>query len=1264
MKKYFGGNGISYFEIENLIKVLKSNDINLESINCQEVFLVDGEYDSDLEDVLINVLNAVSENNIDGGVSFYITPRIGTISSWSSKATNICHNLNLNINRVERAFKYTVVSGFDVEKIANLVFDKMTQSIIYNDDDLVNVFKAKQSETFKSVNIIAGGKSELANVNVEMGLALSEQEIEYLYQSFKNINRNPTDCELYMFAQANSEHCRHKIFNANWVIDGKEQDKSLFKMIRNTTEKSPVDVLSAYSDNAAVLKGGSEPRFYPNSDKKYGYTEEDVNILIKVETHNHPTSIEPYSGASTGVGGEIRDEGATGKGGKPKAGVCGFTVSDLNIPSYKHKWENGVSKPDHVASALDIMIKAPIGGANYNNEFGRPNISGYFRTFEEKVEGVQYGYNKPIMIAGGYGNIKTKHIEKGSITPGSFLISLGGPSMKIGLGGGAASSLDNTDENSELDFASVQRDNAELERRCQEVIDRCWQMDDKNPIEFIHDVGAGGLSNAFPELVKDGGVGGVFNLRDIEVGEDGMTPLEIWCNESQERYVIAVKEENIDLFKDLCATERCSFSIVGRATLEKQIVLKDDLFNNNPVDLDMNILFGNTPKIEKNIQSVNKIIKKDTHSKLKISDCVERTLTIPAVGSKSFLVTIGDRSVTGLVARDQMIGKWQTPISDVGVTASSFKGEQGEAVAMGERTPLAIYDSAAAARIAVGEVITNMAGAKIEKISDIKMSANWMAASGIDKQDNDLYSAVKAVGEEFCPELGISIPVGKDSMSMKSVWTKDGEKKTVVSPLSLIMTGFSPVSDVKKTITPEFKDDIDTVIIYVDLSNGNARMGGSSLYRAFDLQNSEVPDISPKLLKKYFEIIQKNNSDILAYHDKGDGGLIVSILEMCFASKMGCDLSFENVDIIGTLFNEELGCVLQVSEEISENIIKQFEDAGISAIECGCISYDKNINIFNQKDTVYSESITKLEKIWSQTSYEIQSRRENPATALQEFEKISNEVDTGLFEDIKFEFENIEYNPNKTKKALILREQGVNGHVEMAHAFDYVGFECFDISMEYMLKNNIDVNDYDVFVACGGFSYGDVLNSGQGWAKNILFNEKLKNNFVKFFNDESKLALGICNGCQMLNGLKEIIPGAKNWPNLVKNDSNRFEARYVGVKVMDGDNVWTKDMADSVMGVHVAHGEGKFDFVDENIADAVAGYVDYNGEFTTNYPQNPNGTFSGVTSLGAANGRVLIMMPHPERCVKNFQLSWTPNDARNNAPWIKLFKNGFDFKGK
>ena len=1219
------------------------------------------------------------------GRLFLTIPRFGTISPWSSKATDIAHNCGLDkVERLERGIAYYVqgeLTEAEAQDVASLLHDRMTQAVLANLEEAQGLFSQAEPKPLKAVDILGGGRKALEEANVTLGLALAEDEIDYLVKNFTEMGRNPHDVELMMFAQANSEHCRHKIFNASWDIDGESQEKSLFGMIKNTYQMHSEGVLSAYKDNASVIEGFTAGRFFPNGEtREYGASVEPVHILMKVETHNHPTAIAPFPGAATGSGGEIRDEGATGRGAKPKAGLTGFTVSNLNIPGFEQPWEVNYGKPERIVTALDIMIEGPLGGAAFNNEFGRPALNGYFRTFEQAVQSPRgeevRGYHKPIMLAGGLGNIRAEHVQKGEISVGAKLIVLGGPAMLIGLGGGAASSMATGASAADLDFASVQRENPEMERRCQEVIDRCWQLGAANPIKFIHDVGAGGISNALPELINDGGRGGRFELRNVPNDEPGMAPLEIWCNESQERYVLSVDAADYERFKAICERERCPFAVVGEATAEPHLTVTDSHFGNNPVDMPLEVLLGKPPRMHRSATREAEIGDDFAAASVELTEAVKRVLSHPAVASKSFLITIGDRSITGLVNRDQFVGPWQVPVADCAVTATSFDVYTGEAMAMGERTPLALLDAPASGRMAVGETLTNLASARIGKISDVKLSANWMAAAGHPGEDARLYDTVKAVGMELCPALGITIPVGKDSMSMKTRWQEEGVEKSVTSPLSLVITGFAPVQDIRKTLTPELRmDKGDTDLVLIDLGRGQNRIGASILAQTFSKIGQDAPDVDKaEDLKAFFETIQGLNQDglLLAYHDRSDGGLFTTVTEMAFAGHCGFDLELGHLsqDVKAVLFNEELGAVVQVQAGKVEQVIERFTKAGLA--ECvsviGKPRNNAHVTISVNGQEIYRAERSDLQQLWSETSYRIQRMRDNAECADQEFAVIRDEQNPGLHAQLTFDVNDNIAAPYIKKgvrpRIAILREQGVNGQVEMAAAFDRAGFSAIDVHMSDILAGRVDLETFKGLVACGGFSYGDVLGAGEGWAKSILFNSRAREGFQAFFEREDSFALGICNGCQMMSNLHELIPGTENWPHFVRNRSEQFEARVAMVQVQESNSIFLAGMAGSRMPIAIAHGEGHAEFasVESMLAAEKAGsialrFVDNYGKVTETYPANPNGSPRGITGLTSKDGRVTIMMPHPERVFRAVQNSWRPDEWQEDGAWMRMFRN-------
>ena len=1228
---------------------------------------------------LLSLLNASDNQSFPEKSFFFITPRIGTISPWSSKATEILKNCGLSfINRVEKGecFKWSKeIEMQDLKLAGKSIADKMTQDVILNLNDISDLFSDLHPSSIEDIDISSKQLLALQQANLELGLALNDEEIMYLFDSYSKTNKDPTDAELMMFAQANSEHCRHKIFNASWTIDGNSQPKSLFDMIRNTHTNYSEGVISAYEDNAAILSGNRAERFYPR-DGKYSSYEEDVDMVIKVETHNHPTAISPFSGASTGSGGEIRDEGATGIGAKPKAGLTGFSVSNLRLPNLKERWEINEDKPDRIASPLEIMIDAPIGAASFNNEFGRPNILGYFRTYEAKTSDVHFGYHKPIMLAGGLGNIKKEHAFKKKVPVGSKLVVLGGPAMLIGLGGGSASSLSSGKGDTDLDFASVQRENPEMERRCQEVLDRCWQ-DENNPILFIHDVGAGGLSNAIPELVKDSGHGGLINLREIPNSEPGMSPMEIWCNESQERYVLAIEEDDLKRFSSICLRERCPYSVIGEITNGHNLEVYDSHFDNYPISISLETLFGKPPKTQLSFQSSSKNSSTLNLPEEITEDLLCEVLRHPTVASKGFLITIGDRSVTGLIARDQFVGPWQVPVADYGLCKTSFAGRSGEAMAIGERTPLSLISSKSAAKISVAEVITNIIPSGIAKLSDIKLSANWMGSPGKLDGNKDLFEAVEAIGMDLCPKWNLTIPVGKDSLSMSTEWSEGKNNKSVISPLSLIVSGFAAIEDIRIATTPQLKADQDTSLIFIDLAKGKRRMGGSILAQVNKQMGGDSPDVEClEEMPNFVEAIHKLLTDkkILAYHDRSDGGLITTLIEMSFASRLGLEINLDNVleenkKLIDFLFNEELGVVIQVHTKDLDRVYDLLDESGFKdhSHNLGFISAEKEINFSYRDKKILSFPLKALLENWHKVGFEIQSLRDNPITAEAEFRNDTDINNSGLRPTIKFSIpKKIKLNSTRPRVA-ILREQGVNGQNEMAAAFNEVGFNCIDVHMTDLISARHTLAEFEGLVACGGFSYGDVLGAGGGWANSILFNKDLRKQFGDFFHNENVFSLGVCNGCQTFSLLKSLIPGATNWPDFKRNKSEKFEARLVQVSVRESPSIFFKDMGDSIITVPVAHGEGRVDGSVSDISElnnnhhTTITYTDGKGRFTEDYPANPNGSLNGIAGVTNISGTVTIMMPHPERAFLKDQYSWSPDEWTHYSPWIKFFNNAREF---
>ncbi len=1210
-----------------------------------------------------------------------VVPRLGTQSPWSTKATDIAHRCGLDpINRIERGTLFhlppDVVEDRMITTIKPLIHDRMTQTVLDDLEAAKALFEHHPARPLASTDLSMDALQALEQANSDLGLALSTAEIEYLISAYKKLDRNPTDAELMMFAQANSEHCRHKIFNASWTLDGESQDLSLFAMIRNTHALNPEGVLSAYHDNSAVIQGRRSQRFFPAPGTgEYTWLDEEVGIQIKVETHNHPTAISPFPGAATGSGGEIRDEAATGRGARPKVGLSGFSVSNLLLPDRPRDWEENSGKPDRIASALDIMIEGPVGAASFNNEFGRPALTGYFRTFEQSIGGRLWGYHKPIMLAGGLGNIRPGHVEKLRLSEGSAVIVLGGPAMLIGLGGGAASSVGSGQGNEELDFASVQRGNPEMERRCQEVIDRCCAMGDTNPIVSIHDVGAGGLSNALPELLNDSARGGNLELREIPSADGAMSPMEIWCNESQERYVLGVEQDRLEEFEFLCQRERCPYAVLGTVTEERHLRLNDALLHKPPVDLPLDVLLGKTPKLHRSATSgeVNPLTSLPGQTPLE--DDLLSVLRFPAVGSKSFLITIGDRSVGGLVARDQMVGPWQVPVADSAVSLHGFHGYEGEAMAIGERTPLAVVNSPAAARMAVTEAITNIASAPIARLCDVRLSANWMAAAGEDGQDAALYAAVKAVGMELCPALGIAIPVGKDSLSLKTDWTDNHQSRHMLAPVSLVVSAFAPATDARLAVTPQLDiSDEANCLLLIDLGHGQDRLGGSCLEQVHGVFSEQVPDLdNARDLSGFFSAIQELISDgqILAYHDRSDGGVITSLCEMAFSARCGLELSFEGIPahdaerLRARLFSEEPGAVIQVAESQKQSVLMCLKKHGLADLvsEIGRAVSGQTLNIVAAGSVCLKSDLAKLHQAWSETSFEIQKLRDHPDCAEEEFART-------LLWDQPFLKPSLNFDPlqnpvtqaisRQTKPAIaILREQGVNGQVEMAAAFDMAGFRAVDVHMSDLLEKRTSLSEFQGLVACGGFSYGDVLGAGRGWAASILFQAELRDQFAAFFERSDRFALGVCNGCQMLSSLKEIIPGTESWPGFEANRSGQFEARLSLVKVTESASLFFSGMAGSLLPVATAHGEGRAHFHGQLLPQSQIAlqYVNASGNAIMQYPQNPNGSPAGLTGLCNTDGRITIMMPHPERTLRTVNFSWAPEHWPEVSPWQRMFRN-------
>jgi phosphoribosylformylglycinamidine synthase len=1400
-----GSPALSPFRLQKLLLDLTATSLPVRAVSAEFVHVA--ELNSELSPAELHVLEKLLTYGPSrhaatvAGFIQVVAPRPGTISPWSSKATDIAHTCGLlKIKRLERVIVYTIdlgepapsfpLSALSPTQLATLrakLHDRMTQVVFGDLPACAALFRHETPRQMTSVPVLTAGRAALVAANQSLGLALADDEIDYLVRNFAALGRDPNDIELMMFAQANSEHCRHKIFNATWDLDGEKRDHSLFQMIKNTHQLHSAGILSAYKDNAAVLAGTRGGRFYVDPKTgEYAAHDEDIHLLCKVETHNHPTAISPFPGAATGSGGEIRDEGATGRGSKPKAGLTGFTVSNLKLPGAVQPWEKENGKPGRIVSALDIMIEGPLGGAAFNNEFGRPSINGYFRTYEAAVpagrpvdveagslssslksgaEGAAgqtstpnfnslatelrgsesrgsesrgselRGYHKPIMIAGGLGNIKADHIKKGAINPGDQLVVLGGPAMLIGLGGGAASSMTSGTGNEDLDFASVQRDNAEMQRRCQEVIDRCWALGDENPISFIHDVGAGGISNALPELVNDAGRGGRFRLRAVPNDEPGMSPLEIWCNESQERYVLAVPAARIGVFQHLCERERCPFAVVGEATEAKQLVLEDAHFKNTPIDLPLEVLLGKPPRMHRSDRTLVRPLAPLKLGELSLGEAVRRVLAHPTVADKTFLISIGDRTLGGLICRDQMVGPWQVPVADCAVTAATFDVYTGEAMAMGERTPVAINNAAASARLAVGEALTNLAAAQIGDLGKVNLSANWMAAPAIPGDGADLYAAVQAVGMELCPALGITIPVGKDSMSMSTAWRERGEEKRVTAPVSLIVSAFAAVTDIRLSLTPQLRDDApsgpepsalssqlsalnsqpSTILLLIDLGRGKNRLGGSILAQVVSQTGEDPPDVdSATDLKNFWRVIQQlgREKKILAYHDRSDGGLLTTVVEMAFAGHVGVDLEIPaGHNAFGALFSEELGAVIQVREADLDDVYLLLRAHGFKTCttRVGTLNPHYALRVRRANETLLNESLTTLRALWSDVTRRIAALRDNPACAESEYQLKLDRRDPGIRPVITFDFgglptEHTEYPETQTETSrpasavsarsvvktpscdssvfsvssvgrtkppvAILREQGVNGEVEMAAAFTRAGFRAIDVHMTDIISGRLSLRDFRGLVACGGFSYGDVLGAGEGWAKSILFNDRARAEFKEFFAREDTFALGVCNGCQMMSNLHSIIPGSDHWPRFVQNQSERYESRLVSLRIEQSPSVLFAGMEGSVIPIAVAHGEGFAEFRDAAAMQAcsesglvVARFVNNHHDVTEQYPLNPNGSPLGMTALTTSTGRVTIMMPHPERVFRTAALSWHPAEWGEDSPWMKLFRNARTWVG-
>jgi phosphoribosylformylglycinamidine synthase len=1278
-----GSPAHSEFRLRKLEQKLGDAGITVNGLSSHFIHLVDIA-DDNLDQAQLTVLQNLltygpAQDSVRvSGKEFYVVPRAGTISPWASKATDIAHNCGLGqVNRIERGVLYTVDTADEVPD--DLLHDRMIEAVFTHLDDCEALFQTHQPRPLSEIDTGMQGRAALTQANIDLGLALSPDEIDYLVEAYAELGRNPIDVELMMFAQANSEHCRHKIFNASWTIDGVDQEQSLFNMIKHTYAQHSDGILSAYHDNSAVIEGFQVNRFEPSpGDAAYRDEETQLDILMKVETHNHPTAISPFPGAATGSGGEIRDEGATGTGSKPKAGLCGFSVSNLKIPGFEQPWEQENGKPGRIASALDIMLEGPIGAASFNNEFGRPNTCGYFRTYEQSVvneTGAEVrGYHKPIMVAGGVGLIRREHVDKQDIPPGANVIVLGGPAMLIGLGGGAASSMASGSSSEQLDFASVQRGNPEMQRRVQEVIDRCFAQAAENPILSIHDVGAGGLSNALPELVNDAGRGAELDLRRVPNDEPGMSPMEIWCNESQERYVLAIADERLEEFIALCERERCIYAVLGKATEEPRLRVEDPRFDNTPVNLPLEVLLGKPPKMHRDVEHRQFRQPEFDRNGVELKDALYRVLRLPAVADKTFLISIGDRSVSGLVARDQMVGPWQVAVADASVTLSDYRGYSGEVMSMGERTPLALLDAPAAGRIAIGEALTNMGSAWVGDLSRTVLSANWMAAAGHPGEDARLFDTVKTVGMELCPQLGITIPVGKDSLSMQTRWNDGSVEKSVTAPLSLIISAFAPVADVRKTVTPEIKrDNENTCLLLLDLGEGRNRLGASALTQVYVQTGAQGPDLDDAgLFKRAFNTLQLmlEQGLVLAYHDRSDGGLVVTLCEMAFAGHSGLhgDITSLGDDVLASLFAEELGMVMQVREADLPAVEAMIRDAGLEHIyhRIGEPQHDEQLRLVHSGEVVIDESIVDLQRAWAQTTLQMQSLRDNPECAQQEFDLIQPGQPAKLFSALTFdpgEDISVALGGGAKPRIAILREEGVNGQVEMAAAFDRAGFSATDVHMSDVIAGRVSLADFHGIAACGGFSYGDVLGAGEGWSKSILYNARAFDEFSAFFNRDDSFGLGICNGCQMMSNLYQMIPGAAHWPRFVRNKSEQFEARLVMAEILESSSLFLDAMQGSMMPVVVAHGEGRIETRDCSAAGllerklACMRYVDGAGEASEIYPLNPNGSELGLNGFSNDDGRFTIMMPHPERIFRSVQNSWHPPEWGEYGPWMRMFRN-------
>ena len=1305
--KLRGARALSDFRLAKLLPQLKAAHPGVQSVAAE--FRHFAEISEPLEAGESEILGRLLTYGVPLGEIaaksryFLVVPRIGTISPWSSKATDIARQCGLpKVVRIERGTAFHVQASGNPDadtlaRLAALLHDRMTETVLGSDEEAGVLFKHVPPRPLDAVALGADARAALGNANRRLGLALSADEIEYLCAAYAKLGRDPTDAELTMFAQANSEHCRHKIFNASWIVDGEAKAQSLFGMIKHTHASNPQGTVLAYTDNAAIMEGRVAERFYPRGGGVYGPQAELTHTVMKCETHNHPTAISPFPGAATGAGGEIRDEGATGRGAKPKAGLAGFSVSNLRIPGAPQPWEQeDYGRPERIVSAFDIMIEGPIGAAAFNNEFGRPNLAGYFRSFEQSVAGIRRGYHKPIMLAGGIGNISQSQSAKEGLPPGTLLIQLGGPGMLIGMGGGAASSMGAGVNTADLDFDSVQRGNAEIQRRAQEVIDRCWQLGAANPLLSIHDVGAGGLSNAMPELAHSAGRGASFDLRAVPSEDSGMSPREIWCNEAQERYVLGIAPKDLDRFRALCERERCPFAVLGAATADAQLVVADPLLGGRPVDLAMDTLLGKPPKMQRDVRRVKRALAGFDTSGIDLKEAAYLVLRHPSVADKTFLVSIGDRTVGGLCSRDPFVGPWQVPVADCAVTLFDYEGYAGEAFAIGERTPLALIDGPVSGRMAIGEAVTNLAAARVDRLDRVKLSANWMAAAGYPGEDAALFDTVSAVSMELCPALGIAIPVGKDSLSMRTAWSDGGTQKEVVAPLSLIVTAFAPVSDARCTLTPRLRTDSGaTELLLLDLGAGKNRLGGSILAQVHRQFGSEAPDLDePERLAGFFRAVQRLSRDglVLAYHDRSDGGLFATLCEMAFAGHCGLTVSLdalatdawsEDVDgfrrngedqlagrvrerALAALFSEELGAVLQIRAADRQKVMEALREEGVHqyASLIGFLNDKDEIRFARNAKNVFAEKRVDLQRAWSETTWHMQALRDNPDCANEEYDRVLDAADPGLSIALTYDpAEDIAapFIANGARPRLaVLREQGVNGQVEMAAAFHRAGFESVDVHMSDIIAGRTSLAGFAGFAAGGGFSYGDVLGAGQGWAKSILFNARAREEFEAFFRRGNTFALGVCNGCQMMTALKGLIPGAAQWPAFLRNRSEQFEARFVEVEIAPSPSLFFEGMAGSRMPVATAHGEGRavFDSPDHLASALVAlRFVDHRGSVAESYPQNPNGSPQGITGLTTADGRFTVVMPHPERVFRSVQMSWSPDHAKEDSPWMRMFRN-------